>query len=124
MNPHAALLFYWPHLARQVRVEGCVQRLTPAENSAYFVTRPHGSKVGAWASRQSHEVSSRQILLDRVAHLRNRFAGGDIPCPDFWGGYRLDPERVEFWQGRPDRLHERCCYVRQQDGWRQFMLMP
>jgi pyridoxamine 5'-phosphate oxidase len=123
-NPYAALLFYWPHLARQVRAEGPVHRLTPTENCTYFAQRPRGSRIGAWASRQSEEVSSRRALLEQFERFRERFSGTDVPCPDFWGGYRLDPAHIEFWQGRPDRLHERCCYLRQQDGWRQVTLMP
>jgi len=123
-NPHAALLFCWPCFARQVRVEGSVERLPRAENSAYFSSRPRGSQIGAWASRQSTEISSRAELLERVESFRNRFAGGDVPCPDFWGGYRISAERIEFWQGRPDRLHERWCYAREQEDWRRFELMP
>lgn len=123
-NPHAALLFHWPHVVRQVRIEGTVERLGPAESAAYFATRPRGSQLGAWASRQSAEMSGRSELLERVDQFRNRFANIEVPCPDFWGGYRLTPERIEFWQGRPDRLHERWCCVRERGGWRGLELMP
>jgi pyridoxamine 5'-phosphate oxidase len=123
-NPRAALVFHWPGLLRQVRVEGGVERLSSQQNQAYFRTRPRESKLAAWASQQSHELTSPELLDQRMEQFRQRFAGREVPCPEFWGGYLLRPERMEFWQGRPNRLHERQCHVREGAGWRTFRLMP
>ena len=122
-NPHAALVFYWNPLDRQVCVRGTVARLTKGESEAYWVTRPRGSKLGAWASRQSRVLESRAVLDARVTELDERF-GDDIPLPDFWGGYRLTPLTIEFWQGRTNRLHDRFRYTRTTDGWKLDRLYP
>jgi len=123
-NPRAALCFHWKELDRQVRVTGTVTRVSAAESLAYFESRPEGSRVGAWASRQSRPLTSRDELLARVDEIGARFAGGDVPLPPFWGGYRVRPERIEFWQGRPDRLHDRFAFDRVPGGWTVVRLYP
>lgn len=109
-NPFAALVFYWPFLDRQVRVEGTVEKISREESAAYFATRPRTSQLGAWASRQSEPVAGRDDLERAFASLAERFAGVPVPLPDFWGGYRLRPDVVEFWQQRDNRLHDRFIY--------------
>jgi pyridoxamine 5'-phosphate oxidase len=124
-NPFAALLFYWPAFERQVRIEGRVEKTSREESEAYYRTRPRGSRIGAWASRQSAVIGGRAELEKEVRALEERFPDDDIPPPDYWGGYRLVPERVEFWQGRPDRLHDRLRYGRLPDGsWTVERLSP
>ncbi|HEV2853410.1 MAG TPA: pyridoxamine 5'-phosphate oxidase [Thermoanaerobaculia bacterium] len=124
-NPRAALVFYWAVLDRQVRIEGTVEKTSREESEAYFETRPRGSRLGAWASPQSRPVPGRREIERRLEDTAGRFADGDIPLPDFWGGFRVRHETVEFWQGRPDRLHDRLCYVRQPEGgWRVERLAP
>jgi pyridoxamine 5'-phosphate oxidase len=123
--PDACLLFPWHALHRQVIVEGQVTPLSTGESEPYFHSRPRGSQLGAWASRQSTELSSRAELEDRYAELERRWPDGtEVPMPEFWGGYRLRPERMEFWQGRPSRLHDRFRYTRQGPSWTVRRLAP
>jgi pyridoxamine 5'-phosphate oxidase len=123
--PQACLLFPWYALHRQVIVEGPVEPLSTAESEPYFHSRPRGSQIGAWASRQSTVLSTRAELDGRNAKLEERWPEGtEVPMPDFWGGYRLRPERMEFWQGRPSRLHDRFRYTRHQESWNVARLAP
>jgi len=125
-NPYAALTFFWPQLERQVRVEGEAHRLTREQNEAYFRTRARGSQLGAWASHQSQPIASRAVLEARLEELKQRFAHlEEVPAPEFWGGYCVRPFLIEFWQGQPDRLHDRLCYRRKgEDGWIIERLSP
>ena len=123
--PEACLVFPWYALHRQVIVEGPVEPLSTDDSAPYFHSRPRGSQLGAWASRQSTVLSSRAELEDRYAELDRRWPEGtEVPVPDFWGGYRLRPERIEFWQGRPSRLHDRFRYSRRADSWTAVRLAP
>ena len=124
-NPRAALVFYWPEQERQVCIAGQVSQLPPAESDAYFRTRPRGSRLAAWASDQSQVVRDRAALEEKYAQLDQRYPGEDVPRPPHWGGYALKPERMEFWQGRPNRLHDRFRYTRQPDHtWNLERLCP
>jgi pyridoxamine 5'-phosphate oxidase len=124
-NPYAALLLYWHALGRQVRVEGPVERLAHEESAAYFATRPLASRLSAWASRQSEPIGSRAELEAAVEEARRRFGTEEVPLPDDWGGYRLRPRRIELWQHREDRLHDRVLYLPQGDGgWSLTRLQP
>lgn len=123
-NAAAALVFWWPPLQRQVRVEGRVERVPREESEAYFRTRPLGSRLGAWASAQSQVIAGRAELEQRLEELTARYSDGDVPLPSFWGGYRIRPEVIEFWQNRPDRLHDRLRYRRTPTGWTIDRLSP
>ena len=123
-NPRAAVVLHWWELGRQLRVEGVVEEVSEEESAAYWKTRPRGSQVAAWASRQSLELADRSELDARVAEARERFADGDVPLPPFWGGYRVVPETIELWTHRDDRLHERVRYERDGGGWRRALLAP
>jgi pyridoxamine 5'-phosphate oxidase len=124
MNPRAALVFHWGELERQVRVSGTVSRLAREENETYFLARPRGSRLGAWTSHQSTVIGTRNDLEERLEAMAARFEGGDVPLPPFWGGFRVRPDSVEFWQGRADRLHDRILYRRERGGWRIERLSP
>jgi pyridoxamine 5'-phosphate oxidase len=123
-NPRAALCFHWPPLEAQVRVEGTVQRVTDAEADAYFASRARGSQLGAWVSLQSQPITHAGDVDRRLAEFGRMFEGRDVPRPPHWSGFRLVPHQIEFWQGRPNRLHDRHVYRRDQDAWRVEMLYP
>lgn len=125
LNPRAALLFYWAPLERQVRITGQVSRVSREMSEAYFATRPIESQWAAWTARQSSEIATRDDLEQQYASTQQRFAHPPVPCPPDWGGYHVAPERIEFWQGRPGRLHDRLLYTRQHDGrWTRVRLAP
>ena len=123
-NPKAALLAYWPVLERQARIEGTVTRMTPEESGTYFRTRARGSQLGAWASIQSEVLQQADELRARFERYEDQFSGADVPLPPFWGGYRVRPERIEFWQGRLNRLHDRLLFARSKSGWQAVRLYP
>jgi pyridoxamine 5'-phosphate oxidase len=123
-NPHAALCFHWIALDEQIRVEGRVERLPADESDAYFTSRPRGSQLGAWASDQSAVLPTRETLEEQYRETERRFEGLPVPRPPFWGGFRLVPHRIEFWYGRPDRLHDRVVYSRAGEAWRIERLYP
>ena len=124
VNPRAALVFHWPTLQRQVRIEGGVEKISTEESAAYFRTRPRGSCIGAWSSKQSAPLDSRDELEQRFGEYERRFGGSDVPLPPFWGGFRVRPERIEFWQGRINRLHDRIQYTREGNHWKIERLYP
>jgi pyridoxamine 5'-phosphate oxidase len=123
-RPLAAMTFWWHDLERQVRIEGQVERISEAESDAYYESRPAGSRLGAWASPQSRVIDGREVLEANLASLQQRHADAPPPRPPHWGGYRLLPEMMEFWQGRPSRLHDRLCYQRQGSAWARVRLAP
>ncbi len=124
-NPQAALGLYWAQLERQIRIEGAVERTSHEDSLRYFHSRPRGAQLGAWASHQSKVIDARRILEARLAKMTERFAGGEVPLPPHWGGYRVRPTMIEFWQGRPNRLHDRFRYARAADGsWSIARLAP
>ncbi|MEJ2481754.1 MAG: pyridoxamine 5'-phosphate oxidase [Gemmatimonadota bacterium] len=123
-NPNAALAIHWPILQRQVRIEGAVERITEEESFSYYRTRPRGSRIGAWASPQSRVIPDRALLEARVAEFEARFRGEEVPLPPYWGGYRVRPDRIEFWQGRANRLHDRFLFSRSGEAWSVERLAP
>ncbi len=123
-NPRAALCIHWAVLERQIRVTGTVARISAEESFAYFESRSRGSRIGAWASRQSRPLPDRSELEARVREIQERFGDGPVPLPPYWGGYRLSPEVIEFWQGKADRLHERLVFTRNGEGWATERLYP
>ena len=123
-NPHAAVVFHWPLLERQVRAAGRVRKLTGAESDRYFHSRPRESRLSAWVSPQSEEIPDRAFLEDAFARAELQYAGKRIPRPPFWGGFRLIPHEIEFWQGQPYRLHDRVCYRKTVRGWTAVTLAP
>jgi len=123
-NPRACLLFFWGELERQVRITGAVVRASREESAAYFRSRPRGSQIGAWVSPQSRTIPSRGVLEENFESLTAQYEGDEVPVPPFWGGYRVAPERVEFWQGRPSRLHDRLLYTKHAGGWSRSRLAP
>jgi len=123
-NPHVALMFPWVALERQVVVQGRAEKISTAESLRYFTSRPTGSQLGAWVSHQSSVITGRKVLEMKLAQIRQKFRDGKIPLPDFWGGYRVVPEKIEFWQGRPSRLHDRFLYTRDDNLWHIDRLSP
>jgi len=123
-NRHAAMNFHWPQLERQVRIEGRVAHVSDAEADAYFATRPRGSQIGAWASRQSRSIERPGDLEVRVAEFEKKFEGQDVPRPPHWSGFRLEASSIEFWKGKPSRLHDRQLFLKEGDGWKIQTLYP
>jgi len=123
-NPAVALVFHWVVLQRQVRIEGNAEKVSAEESGAYFQSRPYGSQLGAWASRQSEPLADRAELERRFKELKAKYKEGVVPLPPFWGGYRVKPDRIEFWQGRADRLHDRLAYTRDGEKWSMVRLAP
>ena len=124
INPNVSATFFWQELQRQVRVEGTIEKISAAESDDYFASRPRESQIGAWASNQSEELASREALEQRIADLTQQYEGQTVPRPPHWGGYRIKPNRVEFWQGRPSRLHDRFLYNLQNGSWTIKRLNP
>ncbi|MEE8119483.1 MAG: pyridoxamine 5'-phosphate oxidase [Gammaproteobacteria bacterium] len=123
-NPRASLMFWWPSMNRQVRIEGTVSKIDNKDSDAYFSTRPRLSQISTWASEQSKVIENRKILVESMDHLIRKFGEGSIPRPDYWGGYRLKHDAIEFWANRDNRLHDRILYSRDKDSWRIERLAP
>ncbi len=123
-NSHVAAEFLWLDLERQVRIKGVCEKISTTESMAYFMKRSRGSQIGAWVSDQSSVISSRKMLQMQIEKMKQKFAKGDVPLPDFWGGYRIIPSQIEFWQGRESRLHDRILYTKTDQGWRIERLAP
>ncbi len=123
-NPNVSLLFPWTELERQIEINGTATKISTAESLKYFLSRPRGSQLGAWASAQSSPINSRQILEGQLQKMKSKFTQGEIPLPDFWGGYRVEPETIEFWQGGENRLHDRFEYTRKNNDWISKRLQP
>lgn len=122
--PKAALVFFWPELERQVRAEGILEKIPEKESDAYFDSRPEGSRIGAWSSPQSQVIKDRQVLEESFKEYQSRFSDGPIPRPPHWGGYRLKPHKMEFWQGRSSRMHDRIIFTLEKKGWKKLRLAP
>lgn len=124
-NPHVSILFQWLPLQRQLSIEGRAERVSILESMKYFASRPRGSQLGAWVSQQSSIITSRSLLEAKLAELKQKFGNGEVPLPSFWGGYRITPDRFEFWQGQPNRLHDRFEYLLTPDNsWQRHRLSP
>jgi len=123
-NPKVCLLFPWITLERQVIIQGVAEKISTAESLRYFLTRPRESQIGAWVSNQSDAIASRKVLMQKLDEIRSRFRDGEVPLPSFWGGYRVTPATIEFWQGGPARLHDRFLYTRRDAGWEISRLSP
>jgi pyridoxamine 5'-phosphate oxidase len=123
-NDKIALLFHWNVLQRQIRIEGCVEKVSAEQSAKYFHSRDRGSQIGAWASKQSIEIKTETELADSVAYYTKKFAGKAVPLPEFWGGWHIKPNYIEFWQGRASRLHDRVCFKQHNNQWKNFKLQP
>lgn len=123
-NPRVAMVLHWKELERQIRIEGAAEKVSREESKRYFHSRPIGAQLGAWVSHQSEVIDARRMLEARLSEMEERFAGKQLPLPPHWGGYRVKPERIEFWQGRPNRLHDRFRYTHQGNEWRLERLAP
>jgi pyridoxamine 5'-phosphate oxidase len=123
-NDKVALLFHWNVLQRQIRIEGTVEKVTPQESADYFHSRDRGSQIGAWASKQSNQLTHDDELKERTIHFNDKYSKGEVPHPDFWGGWRIKPTYIEFWQGRANRLHDRVCFEKKDEAWQNFKLHP
>jgi len=123
-NSKVALLFHWNVLQRQIRIEGTVEKVSAQQSADYFHSRDRGSQIGAWASKQSQQLSHEQELTERMRHYSDKYSQGEVPHPEFWGGWRVKPTYIEFWQGRASRLHDRVCFEKQADDWQNFKLHP
>ncbi len=123
-NPNVALLFPWLKLERQVKIMGTAEKISAAESFKYFATRPRGSQIGAWSSKQSSVISSRSVLLNKFEEIKQKYKDGKIPLPSFWGGFRVIPKKIEFWQGKTNRLHDRFLYTNMNNSWKIERLSP